>query len=131
MSSVRFTIISVRIRLWRWRCRLRVIDREPVCIPGSCPAVEYGAGDMVRKVDDQGKFSLRGKRHRVGRAFAGQAIAVRCTPIDGVMDVFTVIRRLPISICVTKVNKGDVSPMSPNACYPCPRSIQYAGRGLG
>ena len=56
--------------------------------PKVMPAVEYGAGDLVRKVDDQGKFSLRGKRHRVGRAFAGQAIAVRCTPIDGVMDVF-------------------------------------------
>ncbi len=56
--------------------------------PKTLPRVEYGPGDTVRKVDVLGKISLRGKPHRVGRAFVGQAVAVRSSDIDGVMDVF-------------------------------------------
>jgi transposase InsO family protein len=56
--------------------------------PRVLPAVEYGPGDRVRKVDVLGKISLRGRSYRVGRAFVGQTIAVRPTDLDGVMDVF-------------------------------------------
>jgi transposase InsO family protein len=56
--------------------------------PRELPAVEYGPGDTVRKVDVSGKISLRGQPYGIGHAFAGQSVAVRPSEIDGVMRVF-------------------------------------------
>ena len=56
--------------------------------PEVLPAVEYDDGEEVRAVDDQGKFSYRGRRLRVGRAFGGQRIAIRPGETDGMIDVY-------------------------------------------
>jgi transposase InsO family protein len=50
------------------------------------PPIEYGPDDTVRKVD-QGRISFQCRRFRVGKAFNGEYIALRPTPIDGVYDV--------------------------------------------
>ena len=56
--------------------------------PSVLPTVEYGPGDTVRKVDESGKISLRGRPHKVGCAFAGQYVAVRPSEVDGELNVF-------------------------------------------
>jgi transposase InsO family protein len=56
--------------------------------PEKLRTVEYDAADEVRSVDDQGKFSFRGRRCRIGRAFAGQRVAIRPGASDGMVDVY-------------------------------------------
>ena len=55
--------------------------------PESLPAIEYSPGDIVRKVDQNGRISFKGRPWRVGKAFAGQPVAIRPTPQDGVFDL--------------------------------------------
>lgn len=64
------------------------ISKRP--FPEKLPTVEYELHDEVRKVYDKGKgfISFRGKEYRIGKAFAGQRVAVRPTQKDGVFDVF-------------------------------------------
>ncbi len=52
--------------------------------PETLPEIEYGPGDMVRKVQDGGWISFQGRRFRVSRAFKGQPIALRPSDVDGV-----------------------------------------------
>jgi transposase InsO family protein len=65
--------------------RYRPSERE---YPETLPPVEYDVGDQVRSVDDQGKFSYRGRRMRVGRAFGGHCVAIRTGRADGTIDVY-------------------------------------------
>ena len=55
--------------------------------PETLPAVEYAGGVAVRRGDEQGWISYRGRPWRVGRAFAGQNLGVRPTAIEGVCEV--------------------------------------------
>jgi hypothetical protein len=55
--------------------------------PESLPAIEYGSGDIVRKADQEGDISFRGRRLRLGRAFRGEPISVRPTTADGVFSI--------------------------------------------
>jgi hypothetical protein len=71
--------------------------------PRQLPAVEYGPGDTVRKVDISGRISLRGRPCFVGNAFAGQRVAARQNEVDGVIDVF---------YCHQKVAKIDLREQS-------------------
>lgn len=50
---------------------------SPRAFPETLPAVEYGAEDIVRKVDSSGMITLRGRAIRIGKAFRGQRIAIR------------------------------------------------------
>jgi len=56
--------------------------------PETLPPVEYDVNDQVRAVDDQGKFSYRGQRMRVGRAFGGYRVAIRPGEADGTVNVY-------------------------------------------
>jgi len=55
--------------------------------PEVLPAIEYGPGDVVRKVQDQGKVSFHNRDFRVGKAFRAYPVALRPTLRDGVFTV--------------------------------------------
>lgn len=48
--------------------------------PGSLPPIEYQPGDWVRKVDESGWLSFRGRAIRVGKALRGHPVALRANP---------------------------------------------------
>lgn len=51
------------------------------------PPIEYDRGDEVRKVQDKGKISFRGRSFLVSRAFIGEPVALRAVE-DGVWEVY-------------------------------------------
>lgn len=55
--------------------------------PESLPPIEYGAGDIVRKVDQAGDISFKNRRIRLGKPFRGESIALRATTADGVFSI--------------------------------------------
>jgi transposase InsO family protein len=57
------------------------------CFPEALPAIEYGPGDIVRKVDGFGDIRLKGRNRHIGKAFRGHPIALRPTDEDGVFSV--------------------------------------------
>ena len=58
------------------------------------PPIEYAPGDLVRKVQDHGRISVRGRTYRVGRAFIGEPVGLRPTTEDGVWDVYYCAHRI-------------------------------------
>jgi transposase InsO family protein len=60
---------------------------SPRSFPETLPPVEYGPGDQVRKVQAEGWISFRGQDFHLGRAFRGEAVALRPTSSDGVWQV--------------------------------------------
>ena len=58
------------------------------------PPIAYAPGDIVRKVQDQGRVSFRGRDHRVGRAFVGEPVGLRPTVEDGVWEVYYCAQRI-------------------------------------
>lgn len=55
--------------------------------PASLPSIEYAPGDQVRRVQDKGRISFRGREFRVSRGFIGQPVGLR--PVgDGIWDVY-------------------------------------------
>jgi transposase InsO family protein len=64
--------------------RYRPSDRA---FPESLPPIEYGADDIVRKVDQAGDISFRNRRIRLGKPFRGEWIALRATTEDGVFSI--------------------------------------------
>jgi len=56
-------------------------------MPAALPTIEYDQTDQVRKVDACGWISFRGQYHKIGKAFAGQPVAIRPTTTDGLMSV--------------------------------------------
>ena len=54
------------------------------------PPVEYAGGVEVRRVDQDGRISHRGRSWKVGRGFAGQPVGLRPGPVDGVLEVLFV-----------------------------------------
>ena len=56
--------------------------------PDLLPAIEYGPGDLVRKVDRDGFISFRNRPWRVGKAFRGQPVALRPAGNDGFFHVY-------------------------------------------
>lgn len=79
--------------------------------PETLPAIEYNAGDYVRKVQAKGELFFKGNVFRVSKALRGYPVALRPTNDDGVYSVF---------FCHHKVKDIDlkVLPMSPNTCNP-------------
>lgn len=47
----------------------------------------YAPDDLLRKVDQDGRISFRGRAMRVGHAFAGRTIAFRPAPTDGAYTI--------------------------------------------
>jgi transposase InsO family protein len=60
---------------------------SPRPFPEQPPAVEYGPGDVVRKVDCDGFISFKNRPWRIGKAFRGQPVALRATNADAVVSV--------------------------------------------
>lgn len=65
--------------------RYRVSER---CFPESLPPIEYGPGDIVRKVQAGGRVHYKGKQFRVSKALQGYPIALRPTDMDGILEVY-------------------------------------------
>jgi transposase InsO family protein len=69
-------------------------------MPATLPPVEYGPDDIVRRVGDGGRISIKGHKLRVGKALVGQDVALRPRPQDdGTFDVYFCHHRLePIEL---------------------------------
>jgi transposase InsO family protein len=50
--------------------------------------IEYADTDTVRKVQDKGRLSFRGKTYKVGKAFYGYPVAIRATTEEAIFNVF-------------------------------------------
>lgn len=61
---------------------------SPRPFPASLPPIEYAADDHVRKVQDNGCISFRGRLFKVAKAFHGYPVALRPTNRDGYFEVF-------------------------------------------
>lgn len=55
--------------------------------PSALPPIEYERGDQVRKVQDKGRISFRGRDLLISRAFIGEPVALREVG-DGIWDVY-------------------------------------------
>jgi len=62
--------------------------------PEVLPPIEYAPGDHVRKVQDKGRISFRGRSFRVGRGFIGEPVALRATAHDGIWEVYYCAQRV-------------------------------------
>jgi len=66
--------------------------------PECLPAIEYGSGDIVRKVQQKGIVHFLGREIQVSRALIGQPIALRPRlQCDGIFDLYFV-RQLVLTI---------------------------------
>lgn len=62
---------------------------SPKSFPEQLPAVQYVQGELLRKVQDQGRVSYRGRTLRVSKAFRGELVVLRpSVEDDGVIEVF-------------------------------------------
>ena len=61
---------------------------SPWSFPETLPPIEYGDGDLVRKVGAEGWVSFKGHAFKVGRALRGYPVALRPTVPDGVWGVW-------------------------------------------
>jgi transposase InsO family protein len=62
---------------------------SPRAMPATLPAIEYQPGDLVRKVQQNGWFTIRSRPFRVSWTLAGQPVA--CRPRadrDGTFEIF-------------------------------------------
>ena len=62
--------------------------------PEQLPPVEYGPQDKVRRVQDQGWFTWKGRKVKISTAFKGLPVAVRPTSTDGLWDVFFMTNKI-------------------------------------
>jgi len=68
---------------------------SPRSMPASLPEVQYGPGDIVRRVGDGGRISIHGHKLRVGKALIGQDVALRPRlDQDGAYDVYFCTHKL-------------------------------------
>jgi transposase InsO family protein len=56
--------------------------------PSSLAPIEYGPQDLVRKVQQKGEVSFRGREWLVGKGFRGYPVGIRPTLNDGVYNVY-------------------------------------------
>jgi transposase InsO family protein len=75
--------------------------------PETLPMIEYGPGDIVRKVDLDGQISFKSRRLHVGKAFRGQPIALRLSEQDGILSVH---------FCAHQIGTLDLRPAPPSTC---------------
>ena len=62
--------------------------------PEQLPPVEYRPEDQVRRVQDQGRFTWKGRNVKISTAFKGLPVAVRPTSTDGLWAVFFMTNKL-------------------------------------
>jgi transposase InsO family protein len=83
-----------------------------VSYPETLPEVEYAAGDLVRRVKRDRCIALGSHDYRIGRAFAGERIALRPTLKDGVWDVYYCQQR------IGQLDQGDPASRTLRASRP-------------
>jgi transposase InsO family protein len=71
--------------------RYRPSPRE---FPASLPPIEYGREDQVRQVRRGGQITFKGRAYGVGKAFAGEPVALRPSRVEGVWEVYYCQQRL-------------------------------------
>ena len=93
--------------------------------PERLPAIEYAAGDRVRKVDGDGLISFKARAWRVGKAFRGLSVALRPTLEEGVFGLRfashglgTIDLRRDDATARGHVDNADALPTSPQAPQP-------------
>ncbi len=62
--------------------------------PESLGVIEYGPGDIIRKVQWKGEIHYRNRTFLIGRAFHGYPVALRPTKCDGIYDVYFCHQRI-------------------------------------
>jgi transposase InsO family protein len=62
--------------------------------PEQLPSIHYDPTDVIRRVQDGGWISFRGRAHSVPKAFAGYTVALRPTPTDGVWNAVFIAHRI-------------------------------------
>ena len=55
--------------------------------PATLPPVAYDQGVLTRKVDGAGRISYRNRLWKIGSAFHGQAVGLRVTARDGLLEI--------------------------------------------
>jgi len=65
-------------------------------MPQRLPAIEYDAGDAVRKVQHGGWISYRGREWRLSKALHGLPVAIRGTEKDGELAVYFCRQRIAV-----------------------------------
>jgi transposase InsO family protein len=71
-----------------------VYEVSPREFPERLPAIEYGPGDVVRKVGSSGQIRFRGRTCKLSQAFAGEAVALRATREEGVWEAYYCLQRI-------------------------------------
>jgi transposase InsO family protein len=61
---------------------------SPREFPQRLPPIEYGPGDLVRRVQADGYLHYRNVRYKISQAFVGHPVALRPTRRDGQLAVF-------------------------------------------
>ena len=85
--------------------------------PESLPAIEYGAGEVVRKVGERGQVRYKQRKYFVGDAFRGLHVALRPTATDGIWEVYFCHQKVgTIELKAVASKEQEVSRMSPNTC---------------
>ena len=79
--------------------------------------IEYAPNDQVRKVQQGGYISYRGREYSVPQAFYGEQVAIHPTATDGLHDVFFCNQKIA-KLNEKEQNNKKVLPMSPNTCNP-------------
>ncbi len=67
---------------------------SPRPFPDTLPPILYTPGDIVRKVNEDGRISFHNLSFRVGKAFRLQPVAIRPTLTDGDFDVFFCLQKI-------------------------------------
>jgi hypothetical protein len=61
---------------------------SPRALPTALPPITYAATDIVRRVQDSGRFSYQGHLYRLSRALRGYPIALRANGQQGPLGVW-------------------------------------------
>jgi len=62
--------------------------------PSSLSTIEYGPGDIVRKVHHNGSICYANRVWRIGEAFRGLPVALRPTATDGLFELYFCVERI-------------------------------------
>jgi transposase InsO family protein len=63
-------------------------------LPVTLRLPEYDSSDIIRKVGDKGIVQFKNRKHRVGKAFIGDVVAIRPTLEDGIYEVYFCNQRI-------------------------------------
>jgi len=96
--------------------------------PETLPAIEYGPGDKVRKVCQDGFIRFKGRPWRIGKALRGQPVALRVSTTDDVFSVHFCARhignidlRVATGVACGFVDNASALPTTPQAQQPQPK----------